>query len=87
MEYKFKLKENDNDPELTKLLDECARAYNNLMVYMIKKELGYDVKIVDDNHISIDGVVMDPEEFQDWLDFNYPIDEEEYDDEPHHYDA
>ena len=89
MDYKFKIKDQDNDPELDRLLNEMAKAYNNLMMYMIKKDLGVDVQIVDDEHICIDGEVMDAEQFQDWLDLNYPLEDEWEDDEDymHHCDA
>lgn len=87
MQYNFIFENPDNDPELDKLLDKCAEAYNNLMIYVIKKDLGLDLKIIDDTHVSIDGEVMDEYEFQDWLDLNYPEQEEDFEDDPNHYDA
>lgn len=86
MDYKFNIINDEEDEELNRLLDEMAKAYNNLMVYMIKKELGYTVEVIDDEHIVIDGKVMNSEEFQDWLDLNYPL-EDEVEEDPHHYDA
>ena len=86
MDYKFKIRDDDNDPELDRLLNEMAKAYNNLIIYMIHKDLDVEVEMLDDEHIVIDGEVMDQEQFQDWLDINYPL-EEEWDEDPTHYDA
>ena len=91
MDFKFDYSKLDNeqDPELQEILDSLYDAYDKLMVYLIHKQTGCKVEIVDDEHISIDGVVMDEYQFQDWLELNYPI--YDYDDDsdrdPKTYDA
>ena len=89
MDYKFdpsNFISRDNDPELQDILDSLYDAYDRLMIYLIKKETGNDVKIIDDEHVSINGEVMDNDEFEIWLEDNYPTyQEDEF--ETKHYDA
>ena len=75
MQFKFDSSEfeNEKDPELQQILNELYDAYDKLMIYMIKKQVGCDVRIVDDEHISIDGKILDNDEFEKWLDENYPL--------------
>lgn len=90
MDYKFdplNFISKDNDPELQDILDSLYDAYDRLMVYLIKKETGNDVKIIDDEHVCINGEVMDNDQFEIWLEDNYPTYEEEDEFETKHYDA
>lgn len=89
MDYKFDplnfISKND-DPELQDIMDSLYAAYDRLMIYLIKKETGNEVKIIDDEHISVNGEVMNNDEFEVWLEDNYPANQE-YDSETKYYDA
>lgn len=89
MDYKFDplnfISKND-DPELQDIMDSLYAAYDRLMIYLIKKETGNEVKIIDDEHISVNGEVMNNDEFEVWLEDNYPVYQED-DGETKYYDA
>lgn len=56
-----------NDPDIIEVLDEIDKLYNKLMNLALKKKYGVEAKVIDENHIEIDGVVMDDMAFGNWL--------------------
>lgn len=56
-----------NDPEIIEVLDQIDKLYNKLMTLALRKKYGVEAKVIDENHIEIDGVVMDDMTFGNWL--------------------
>lgn len=56
-----------NDPDIIEVLDQIDELYNKLMNLALKKKYGVEAKVIDENHIEIDGVVMDDMAFGNWL--------------------
>lgn len=55
------------DPEVDALLKQLDVIYNKLFSLAMKNEYGADASVVDDNHIMIDGELLDDEGFLNWL--------------------
>lgn len=69
------------DPVLDKLYDDLYNTYNKITLHLIRKKYHVEAELVDDEHISIDGEVMDADEFAEWIMFKegIPIPERTYD--------
>lgn len=57
----------EDDLKIEELSNQIADCYNKIMLIMLHKMYGVTAELIDDEHICVDGVVMDDEEFADWL--------------------
>ena len=57
----------DLTSEEEKALDELRQAYDKLVLLVMQRELGAKLEIIDDEHIKVDDVIMDNEQFDEWL--------------------
>lgn len=57
----------EDDLKIEELSNQIADCYNKIMLIMLHKMYGVTAELIDDEHISVDGVVMDDEEFANWL--------------------
>lgn len=63
----------EEDKELQEILEKLYDAYDALIIYLVKKETGSSIEFVDDEHVQVDSVLMDNDEFADWLEEHYPL--------------
>ena len=56
-----------DDQEIMDILLEIDNAYNKLFIVSMRKRYNVEAMVIDENHISIDGVVMDDDTFVHWL--------------------
>ena len=70
-----------NDPDIIEVLDEIDKLYDKLMNLALKKKYGVEAKVIDENHIEIDGVVMDDMAFGNWLFEKQMMDDDVFNDD------
>lgn len=61
----------DLTEEEQEALDDLQKAYDRVVVLALEREFKAKIVLIDDDHLLIDGVLMDNDAFDDWLTNKY----------------